>query len=201
MKIRSTVLIFICLLLAFATCGCAAASENDSRTETLRSVPREPLQKREAVPESEKGQAAASDPEETQNQETETEEENMLIIQIGDRQLTAVLENNRSAEALKALLADGPVTVKVENYGGFEKVGRLPETLPGEDSQITAQPGDIMLYQRNSIVFFYGSNSWAYTRLGTICENDTSDLREILAGEADTVTLFTEQPVQDETAE
>ena len=29
-------------------------------------------------------------------------------------------------------------------------------------------PGDIVLYSGDQIVIFYGSNSWAYTRLGHV---------------------------------
>ena len=34
--------------------------------------------------------------------------------------------------------------------------------------QITTHSGDIVLYSGDKIVVFYGSNSWAYTRLGKI---------------------------------
>ena len=36
------------------------------------------------------------------------------------------------------------------------------------DKQITTEFGDIVLYSGNQIVVFYGSNSWAYTKLGHI---------------------------------
>ena len=50
----------------------------------------------------------------------------------------------------------------------MEKVGPLGRGLPASDSQTTTQAGDIVLYQSNQIVLFYGSNSWSYTRLGSI---------------------------------
>ena len=34
------------------------------------------------------------------------------------------------------------------------------------DEQITTYSGDIVLYSGDKIVVFYGSNTWAYTRLG-----------------------------------
>ena len=43
-------------------------------------------------------------------------------------------------------------------------------------------PGDIVLYSGSSIVLFYGSNSWAYTRLGKIQGLDESELRALLGG-------------------
>lgn len=53
-------------------------------------------------------------------------------------------------------------------YGGFEQVGSLPESIVSNDVQITTSPGDIALYSGNSIVIFFGTNSWAYTKLGHI---------------------------------
>ena len=36
------------------------------------------------------------------------------------------------------------------------------------NSQMTTQAGDIVLYQGDQIVLFYGSNSWSYTRLAKV---------------------------------
>ena len=46
------------------------------------------------------------------------------------------------------------------------------------DEQITTHSGDIVLYSGDKIVVFYGSNSWAYTRLGkmNIPESDVTEL-------------------------
>ena len=37
-----------------------------------------------------------------------------------------------------------------------------------KESEMTAQPGDVILYNGSNICIFYGSNSWSYTRLGKI---------------------------------
>ncbi len=50
-------------------------------------------------------------------------------------------------------LAKGNVTVKTDDYGGFEKVGTFGTKLPTDNSQIDTVPGDIVLYQGNSISF------------------------------------------------
>lgn len=39
--------------------------------------------------------------------------------------------------------------------GNMEKVGSLGMTLPRNDRQITAAPGDLILYQGNSFVIYY----------------------------------------------
>jgi hypothetical protein len=65
-------------------------------------------------------------------------------------------------------------------YGGFEQVGLLGVSLPREDVQTQTTAGDIVLYSGNQIVIFYGSNSWAYTRLGRITDQSAADLTEVL---------------------
>lgn len=122
----------------------------------------------------------------------EAVEVDQIYIQVGENTLTAVLEGNESTEALKELLADGPLTIPASNYGGFEKVCSLGTELPRNDSHTTTQAGDICLYNGNQIVIFYGSNSWAYTRLGKISNTDDSELEEILSGEETEITLSLE---------
>jgi hypothetical protein len=65
-------------------------------------------------------------------------------------------------------------------YGGFEQVGSIGQRLPSSDSQTTTQAGDIVLYSGDQIVVFYGSNSWAYTRLGRIVGKSVSEMTELL---------------------
>ena len=45
---------------------------------------------------------------------------------------------------------------------------------------MTTQPGDIVLYNGNQIVIFYGSNSWPYTRLGKIKGLSIEELKNLL---------------------
>ena len=52
------------------------------------------------------------------------------------------------------------------------------------------QAGDIVLYNANQIVIFYGSNSWSYTRLGHI--DDLTGWEEALGSEDVTVTFSLE---------
>ncbi len=104
--------------------------------------------------------------------ETETETEakpvsKTLRLYINGEEMPVTWENNESAAALAELSAQG-MSVEMSRYGGFEQVGSLGASLPKNDKQTTASSGDIMLYQGNQIVIFYGSNSWAYTRLGHI---------------------------------
>lgn len=136
--------------------------------------------------------AASVTPEQAGEEEEEqekAEEETMLTIRIGESTFTAEPADTEAAGALMELLAQGPVTIQAENYGGFEKVGSLPQSLPQRDSRITTQPGDIMLYQGDSIVFFYGSNTWAYTPLAVIRDASAEELREAFGGAETGITL------------
>ncbi|MDE6006111.1 MAG: hypothetical protein K2G67_00960 [Muribaculaceae bacterium] len=67
----------------------------------------------------------------------------------------------------------------MNDYGGFEKVGELPWSLPTSNSQISTVPGDVMLYLGNNIVILYGTNSWWYTRLGKIEGMTADEIRDI----------------------
>ena len=98
----------------------------------------------------------------------------MLYITVGEHEFRAVLEENASAQELKELLEKGPITVSMDDYGGFEKVGPLGTTLTRSDESITTQPGDVILYQGNQIVIYYAPNSWNFTKLAQI--EDASDL-------------------------
>lgn len=105
------------------------------------------------------------------NEEHEEEanmQQNIFYVTVGSETFSATFAESSGAQALKELLADGDITIQMSDYGGFEKVGPLGQSLPTENSQTTTQAGDIVLYQGNQIVIFYGSNSWSYTRLGKI---------------------------------
>lgn len=91
-----------------------------------------------------------------------------IQITINHHVFIATLENNAAAKAFKEKLANGPLTITMKDYSGFEKVGNLEWELPIDHQQITSVSGDILLYQENQIVLFYGSNSWKYTRLGKV---------------------------------
>ena len=110
-----------------------------------------------------------------------------MNVQIGTYTFTATLEDNAAAQELAEMMQAGPVTIKMSDYSGFEKVGPLGRSLTASNSQTTTAAGDIVLYNGNNIVMFYGSNSWSYTRLGRI--DDLTDWEEALGGGDVTVTF------------
>ena len=132
-----------------------------------------------------KTQAAA--PQENQSAAEPRKEQAMKLV-IEDMVVPVTWEQNASTAALQKLL---PLTIKMSPYGGFEQVGSIGQSIPSEDKQLTTQYGDIVLYAGNKLVIFYGSNSWAYTRLGHI-DLSQQEMTALLNRDEVTVQLMTE---------
>ena len=117
--------------------------------------------------------------------DSEVKADNMgqkIYITIGGQTQSITLVDNAATRALVQKL---PVTVTLNSSGGFEIWGPLGFSLPTSNQQITAQPGDVVLYNGSNICLFYDSNSWSYTRLGKIDGLSESQLRTFLkAGES-----------------
>ena len=110
-----------------------------------------------------------------------------MKVQVGDVVFSATLEENEAVSALVEMMRESTVVVQMSDYSGFEKVGPLGASLPASNSQTTTQAGDIVLYNGNQIVIFYGSNSWSYTRLGHI--DDLTGWEDAL-GSGDVTVIF-----------
>ena len=111
-------------------------------------------------------QTAAAAPD--KGSSTQVQEGNTFYVKAGSQVFPAVFANNTSAQALKKLLEKGTITLNLEDYGHFEKVGPLGTELPRNDTKITTEPGDVILYQGNKITIYYDQNTWDFTRLGKI---------------------------------
>lgn len=131
-----------------------------------------------------------STPPGSQPSDNSTPEENTMEkmnLQIGNSSFTATLESNAAVDAFVDMMREAPVVIQMSDYSGFEKVGSLGTSLPTSNKQTTTQSGDIVLYNGNQIVIFYGSNSWSYTRLGRI--DDLSGWKDALGSGDVTVTF------------
>ncbi len=111
-----------------------------------------------------------------------------------DTAFAATFAEGDSADAFRELLREGDLTVDMRDYGSFEKVGSLGTTLPSADEQISTVTGDIMLYQSDQIVLFYGSNRWSYSRLGKVEDVTAEALRSALGSGDVAVTFSLTQP-------
>lgn len=125
-------------------------------------------------------------------EQNQMKEERKLAMYIGDKKVNVQWEDNESVAALKNLVNEKQLTVHMSMYGGFEQVGSIGISLPRKDVQTTTSAGDIVLYSGNQIVVFYGSNSWAYTRLGHITDQDTTGMKKLLGNGDVTITVSME---------
>lgn len=85
-------------------------------------------------------------------------------------------------------MAAGPLTIEMSDYAGMEKVGPLGTNLPTNDEQLNTQAGDLILYQGDKLVIYYGTNSWSLTRIGKINGASEQELRELLGSGKVSVT-------------
>lgn len=107
-----------------------------------------------------------------------------MDITIDGQTRSATLVDNQAANDLLTRLHGGAITLTLNSGGDFEIWGPLGFALTRSDQQTTAQPGDIILYNGSNICFFYGTNTWSYTRLGSLENMTESELRTFLkAGE------------------
>lgn len=176
-KGRTALIRMACILLvALSLCACgsgevaaASAPVSGQVSDSTLGVPAETAQAKDTEPDG---------------------EESILKIAVDEFVFRAQWEDNASARAFEQLLAQGPVTIEMRDYGGFEKVGELGTELVRSDTQITTQPGDVILYQGNQITIYYGTNSWNFTRLARI--EDAENLKEKLGNGTVEVTFSLE---------
>lgn len=109
-------------------------------------------------------------------------EENTLVLTVNKTVLSVQWEQNEAVNELFALAKEETITINTTIYGGFEQVGSLPQSFSRNDVQMTAEPGDIVLYSGNQLVVFFGSNSWSYTKLGHI-DLSAEELTLLLGGD------------------
>lgn len=169
---KKLLILFLVSVLAVSMAACRAGKGQSTDPPILDNNP--PIA---TEPETENTQTTA--PSETENtEETEDDTEMKMTVKIGDSVFTATLEDNAATHELIEMMKQSPITINMSDYSGFEKVGSLGRSLTTDNHQTTTSAGDIVLYNGNQIVMFYGSNSWSYTRIGKI--DDLSGWKEAL---------------------
>lgn len=76
-----------------------------------------------------------------------------LNVSIDDHVFTATLTDNVAVDKLIDHLKDGDITLTLDDYGEFEKVGALGFGLTTDNRQMSTNSGDIVLYYGNQIVY------------------------------------------------
>ena len=191
----------IYLALTMMLPGCAAAGPDREQAEEIaaqaadQQVPvaqeEDPAPQSVPQPLEDGAGTAPADTKETPA-ETEDPKEKEMKLTIGDTPVAVRWQDNESVKALAELVKEGPLTVQMSMYGGFEQVGSIGQKLPRNDAQTTTEAGDIVLYSGDQIVVFYGSNSWAYTRLGRVTDKTTEEMKELLGNGDVTITISIE---------
>ena len=116
--------------------------------------------------------------ENSMNEKNKTNDNLKLLID--DVEVNVEWEDNDSVNAIKGLAKNGGLTINTHQYGGFEQVGEIGQSIVSNNVQMTTEPGDIVLYADSNIVVFYGSNSWSYTKLGKIKDKSLNELKQLL---------------------
>ena len=106
------------------------------------------------------------------------DEKEYMKLYFNDTEIPVIWEDNQTVQELMEEAGKGDIVVQMSMYSDNEQVGSLGKSYTKNDEQITTHSGDIVLYSGDKIVVFYGSNSWAYTRLGkmNIPEGDVTEL-------------------------
>ncbi len=184
MKKINGVLLSFTVLFMITACG-------DSREEPESKEVKMPAAETEAVINSEV-QIEIQQTEAVQENAEQENGEMKMKIQVGDTVFTATLAENSSVDALKELMADGPLELNMSDYANMEKGADLGVTLPQNNEQMHTQAGDIILYQGRTFVIYYDTNAWSLTPIGKIDKVDAEELRAVLGNGDVTVTLSLE---------
>ena len=183
-------------VIPFCTSGSSGISTSETNIHDLVPIGEQLAGKRFAVNSTENEISEWLD---NLNYQKDEEQEQKMNISVNGHVLKANLADTQAAKELYELIKNKPLTLTLNEYGNFEKVGKLPQSFTKSDEQITTNSGDIMLYQGNQMTIFYGENSWSYTRLGKI-ENVTEEELSEIFGEGDvTVTISAEREFNFET--
>ncbi len=176
---KATILLAGLFLMALSGCASASVATTDSKPDPV-------------VTSNEHTETSISEDNDTTAPTettaiTDTEAVKSIVLMIGKTEVPVVWENNASVDELR-ILAEKELSIEMSMYGGFEQVGPIGQSITSNDEQTTTTPGDIVLYSGDNIVIFYGSNTWAYTRLGRI-ELSEEELRNLLSNGDVTITL------------
>ena len=105
-------------------------------------------------------------------------EQTKMKLFINDVEVPVIWEENDSVAELMEEASKGDIIISMSMYSDFEQVGSLGKKYRSNDKQMTVHNGEIVLYNSSNIVLFYGSNTWAYTKLGkmNLSEQEVIDL-------------------------
>lgn len=162
---KKILIVISCLLLLFSLMGCG--SKNTDK-----------LKESQAVTEALSDNTAEKDNVTPADNNKTSYEDTYMNLYINETNIPVTWEDNDTVNEIRKEALLGDIVVSMSMYSDFEQVGPLGKKYTRNDSQTTTNNGDIVLYSGNQIVVFYGSNTWAYTRLGkmNLSEEDVEKL-------------------------
>lgn len=177
-KIFVAISIIAAMLLALTACSGKGAEETTAERTA-------PLSTSSVIAEPENGAESSTEADDLVPENSAVS----VYIRIGDTVLTVLPSGNSSADALIALLERGDIALDMRDNGGFEKIAELERSLPTNNIPLAAGPGDLILYNGNTVCLYYGENMYSLTRLGKIQNTDEETLRSLL-GDGDVSITF-----------
>lgn len=162
---KRVLLLSLCVLVLFGLVGCrekrGVSLENDMSEEIINN--------------STESQISAGGLEKIEiiDKSAIDDEKGYMKLYFNDTEVPVIWENNQTVQELMEEAGKGDIVVQMSMYSDNEQVGSLAKSYTKNDEQITTHSGD-------KIVVFYGSNSWAYTRLGKM-NIPKGDVTELLA--------------------
>ena len=115
-----------------------------------------------------------------------------MKLLVNETEIPVIWENNDSVNEIMTEASKGDIIVSMSMYSDNEQVGSLGKSYTRNDKQTTTHNGDIVLYSGSNIVLFYGSNSWAYTRIGKM-DLSEAEVTELLSNGNVSVRLTSTQ--------
>lgn len=165
---KRVLLLSLCVLVLSGLAGC----------REKRSVSFENDISEEMIDNSTESQISAVEETEITDKSAIDDEKEYMKLYFNDTEIPVIWEDNQTVQELMEEAGKGDIVVQMSMYSDNEQVGSLEKSYTKNDEQITTHSGYIVLYSGDKIVAFYGSNSWAYTRLGkmNLPEGDVTGL-------------------------
>lgn len=168
-KSKFSVVFFVLLILVFALSACKNPAQTGGGTTN--------------------GETGGSETVESEGgDENNNREVSEMYVTVNGNKLKVTLENNSSTAALIELLRQGDI-VYTAHGNNFEIYGDIGHALPTNNTQITSQAGDVLLWAGSNICIFFGNNSYSYTRIGKIEGYTAGQLKTMLGGGSGSVQV------------
>lgn len=116
-----------------------------------------------------------------------------LLIFIGTKTFEVETEESIAVNDLLSRFAESSLMLLMTDRDGVQKSAKMPWKIDGQEQTVDAYPGDILLYEDDTISICYEYTSGTFTRIGHIIGPTVSELKALL-GEGDISVVFQTEP-------